>query len=96
MYELQQSNTEKARAGIPATSFAVGAIVGAGIALLLAPATGRDVRTRLGQTARKVGNGAKTTIGKARHAINGLKHDSQMAIDRGRETFARSRSPEPH
>jgi hypothetical protein len=96
MYELQQSNNEMSR-GVRrpgAASFAVGALVGAGIALLLAPTDGKDVRRRLGDTARRVGTGAKGVIGRTRETVNGVKRDAQTAMERGREAFAQTRRPE--
>jgi len=69
----------------------MGALVGAGIALLLAPATGRDVRKRLGTTARKVGGSAKGVIGKARQTLNGVKQDAQASMQRGINTFEQTR-----
>jgi len=41
---------------------AVGAIVGAGAALLLAPASGRQTRQRLGQEASKLGHAAADAL----------------------------------
>lgn len=73
MYEIRHSAIEPERSGTTAMSFAVGALVGAGIALLLTPAPGRDVRRRLGQTARRVGHRAKDVIEKAR---GGTDHDA--------------------
>ncbi|HYJ32767.1 MAG TPA: YtxH domain-containing protein [Candidatus Binatia bacterium] len=93
MYELQQSNVDAAPAGKRGMSFAVGAIVGAGIALLLAPTPGKDVRRRLGTTARKVGTGAKDIIGKARGTMEGVREDARVAVDRGRESFNQARQP---
>ncbi len=96
MYELQQSSTETARTGRRGMSaFAVGAIVGAGIALLLTPAPGSDMRRRLGHTARRVGNGAKEVIGKARGTVEGVREDAREAVERGRESFTHARRPEP-
>ena len=46
------------RGGSVAAAFLVGAILGAGVALLFAPATGADTRRKLGNTAnrlRKIG-----------------------------------------
>ena len=95
MYELQQSAIEpQERSGMPAVSFAVGALVGAGIALLLTPAPGRDVRRRLGQTAQKVGAGAKDVIAKARSTVEGVREDARIAMERGKESFQQSRHPE--
>lgn len=96
MYELQQSTTEAARTGKRGvSSFAVGAIVGAGIALLLTPSPGTDMRRRLGHTARRVGNGAKQVIGKARGTVQGVREDARVAVERGRESFTQTRRPEP-
>lgn len=95
MYELQQSSADTAPAtGKRGMSFAVGALVGAGIALLLTPAPGRDVRRRLGHTARKVGSGAKEMIGKARGTMEGVREDARVAVERGRESFTQARRPE--
>lgn len=95
MYELQQSAIEpQERSGTPAVSFAVGALVGAGIALLLTPAPGRDIRRRLGTTAQKVGAGAKDVIAKARSTMEGVRDDARVAMERGKESFQQSRHPE--
>ncbi len=40
----------------------LGAVVGAGTALLVAPMTGRETRQRIGEGASKLGNAAKTAI----------------------------------
>jgi gas vesicle protein len=93
MYELQQSSTDMSRGVRSGKSFAVGALVGVGLALLLAPATGRDVRRGIGQTARRVGSGAMNVIGRARETVNGVKKDAQNAMERGREEFAQTRRP---
>ena len=99
MYELKQSGNETARVGTKKTSFAVGALVGAGIALLLAPSAGRDVRRRLGRTAKRFGSGAKDVIGKARQTVSGVREDARVSMERGRETFAHTLPhdrPRPH
>ncbi len=90
MYELQKSESQMTRKARP-TSLVMGALVGAGIALLLAPATGRDVRKRLGTTAKKVGGNAKGVIGKARQTLNGVKQDARASMRRGIDTFEQTR-----
>ncbi|TMQ61897.1 MAG: YtxH domain-containing protein [Candidatus Eisenbacteria bacterium] len=42
--------------------FVVGAVVGAGIALLLAPAHGRDTRRRVGSTVRRWSDSARQAM----------------------------------
>lgn len=43
--------------------FLMGTIVGAGIALLFAPAPGSDTRRRVGETASRLGSAAKEKFG---------------------------------
>jgi gas vesicle protein len=52
-----ESNT-----GVNLGGFMIGALVGASLALLLAPASGGETRRRLGDTAKKIGNVAKDKI----------------------------------
>lgn len=94
MYELQQSSTETARNGRRAMSFAAGAIVGAGIALLLAPSAGKDIRRGIGHTAKRVGSGARQAIDRARGTVDAVRDDARAAVERGRESFNQSRRPE--
>lgn len=50
--------TDWARVGVFGAGMAVGALIGAGVALLLAPATGYETRTRLARRARQTGGRA--------------------------------------
>ena len=72
-------------------NFLVGALVGAGLALLLAPAAGRDTRKRIGSTAKKLGGGARNVLGRTRESIKGIRDDARSAMERGREEYRRSR-----
>ena len=49
------------------TGFFMGALVGAGLALLLAPASGGDVRRRIADTARRFGETAKDKMDEVTH-----------------------------
>ncbi len=82
--------------------FLLGAAVGAGVALLMAPASGPETRRRLGQTARRWGAGMRDGIGQAREhfgelksevhgRIGELRHDVNTAVAAGREAFTRER-----
>jgi len=73
------------------TGFVVGAVIGAGLALLLAPATGTDTRRKLGDVARKVRDGATDKFGSVKDGLDHLKSDAKSAIDGGREAYRQSR-----
>ena len=74
------------------TGFLMGAVLGAGIALLLAPATGTDTRRRLSDVARKVRDTASDRLGSVRESLHDLKGDAESAIAGGREAYRDSRS----
>ena len=61
-------------------AFVIGALAGAAVALLFAPATGEETREYLGQRARE---------GKAK--LREQRDTVLSAVDRGREAFAQHR-----
>jgi gas vesicle protein len=67
--------------------FALGAAVGAGLALLLAPDSGKKTRQRLANTARRWRKSAVHTIDQARNTMVELRTDAKSAITAGREAF---------
>lgn len=71
--------------------FLVGVAVGAGLALLMAPATGSDTRRRIGETARRFGHQAKEGIGHAGEVLHDLRDEAKSAVDAGRKVFNRAR-----
>jgi gas vesicle protein len=86
--------TEERRTGNAALGFLIGAFVGAGVALLLAPSSGRVARHKIGATARRLGEGVSAELGEMKskaiqraHEING---DVKDAIDAGLATAANS------
>lgn len=85
--------------GIPAGAgsstvmgFVLGALIGAGIGLLLAPATGKETRQRLANAGRRWGGVARIKLDQARNAANDLQQDAKAALDAGREAFDQSRN----
>ncbi len=72
-------------------SFILGAAIGAGIALLLAPATGTETRRRLGQTANRLGTNLKSGMNRVQEHVGDLKEDVRTAVSSGRDAFARER-----
>ena len=94
MHDLQENygTTRSSQAIKP--QFVVGALVGAGLALLLAPANGSDTRRKLGATAQRLGTNAKHVMGRTRSMVEGLKNDARSAVQSGREEFKRSQRRE--
>lgn len=66
------------------TSFIMGAAVGAGLALLLAPDRGSETRRRLGQTAQRWSS-------KVKDGMDDVKDNVKSAVDTGRDAFRRER-----
>ena len=77
--------------------FMVGALIGAGVALLLAPASGEETRRRLGTAARRASRDARDKVGElsrvASDTVRDLKGDAKAAIEAGRDAFRHDRTP---
>jgi gas vesicle protein len=78
--------------GLTLMGFALGAVVGAGLALLLAPASGRRTRQRLATTARRWSEGAGHTLDQARDTVTELGTDAKSAVRAGQEAFLHDRA----
>lgn len=72
-------------------AFLLGAAAGAAVALLFAPATGRETREFLGQKARE---GQDKAGALAREAWNQERETLVTAIERGRDAFEQVRGKE--
>ena len=90
MNETYQSN-DNSRTSAMMTGFLLGSIVGAGIALLFAPATGQETRRVLRERARRLGSDAQDVVNRTREGFEGVKKDAKSAFDAGREAYTRSR-----
>ncbi len=76
----------------------LGALVGAGVALLFAPGSGRETRKRLADTGRHLGGAALDKLDQARDTVEDLKQDAKSALEAGREAFEngqKSHEPRP-
>ncbi len=92
MQEYPDFTDSRGKTTMNVTPFLLGAMVGAGIALLLAPAHGKDTRRRVGSTVKKWGEGARHALNRTRENLNDFKHDAKSAIDKGREEYMRTRT----
>jgi gas vesicle protein len=52
-----------------AMAFLAGAMLGAGVTLLMAPARGSETRRKIGETARRLGKGAANKFGQLKDAV---------------------------
>ena len=75
--------------------FIAGAAIGAGVALLLAPATGVETRRRLGRTATRLGSSMKDGVAFARERMGSVTKDVRNAVSSGRDAYAREREARP-
>jgi gas vesicle protein len=73
-------------------AFLVGALTGAAVALLFAPASGEETREYLGQKAREGRARAREAVEQGRDVYLRQRDNLSGAIDRGREAFQQSRS----
>lgn len=74
-------------AGNVMLAFLVGALSGAAVALLFAPATGEETRDFLGQKAKESRERAKGAVDQSRDFYQRQRESVTTAIDRGREAF---------
>ena len=78
--------------GLTVIGFALGAAVGAGLALLMAPDSGKNTRKNLASTARRWSRGAGHAIDEARDAVADLGSDAKSAIQAGQDSFQHDRA----
>jgi gas vesicle protein len=81
-------------AGSILLAFILGAVSGAAVALLYAPATGRETREYLGERAREGRAKAAEAAEKGREAIKQGRETLANAVERGREAYQQARSRE--
>jgi gas vesicle protein len=85
---------EEAGSGSILLAFLLGAVSGAAVALLFAPATGEDTREYLGQKAREGRERAAEAAQKGRQAVQDGRETLATAIERGREAYQQARARE--
>lgn len=79
-------------AGTIITAFVLGAVTGAAVALLVAPATGDDMRRILGDRAREGAEKASDAARQAREFAEHQRGTLATAIEKGREAYQQARS----
>jgi gas vesicle protein len=72
-------------------AFVLGAITGAAVALLMAPASGEETRRALADKAREGRERAAEAAKQGREFVNRQRDTLSSAIDRGREAYEQAR-----
>jgi len=84
------ANQESGNASL-LVAFALGALAGAAVALLYAPAPGEETRRKLAERAREGRQRAEGAIRESREFVSRQRDHVASAIDRGREAFDEAR-----
>lgn len=72
-------------------AFALGALAGAAVALLYAPASGEETRRKLAEKAREGRDRAEAVAREGREFINRQRENIASAVERGRDAFDQAR-----
>jgi gas vesicle protein len=76
-------------------AFIAGAVTGAAVALLFAPATGEETREYLGERAREGRARAADAARQGRELLNRQRDNIATAVERGREAYQSARESGP-
>ena len=85
---------ESGNAGKILTAFIVGAAAGAAVALLFAPATGKETREFLTEKAREGREKAAEAARQTREVLARQRETLGAAIERGRDAYREAREKE--
>ena len=81
----------KDNSGTFMVAFVMGALTGAAVALLFAPASGEETREFLGQKAREGKEKAREAMEQGREYYRNNRDNLVTAVERGREAFEQAR-----
>jgi gas vesicle protein len=76
-------------------AFVVGAVTGAAVALLMAPASGEETRQLLSERAREGRERAEEAARQGREFLNRQRDTLNTAVERGREAYNQARGVNP-
>ena len=77
--------------GSVVAAFLIGAVMGAAVALLLAPATGEEMRRMISERARESREKAAEAARQGREFVKTQRETITTAVDKGREAYQRAR-----
>jgi gas vesicle protein len=82
-------------AGTVIVAFVLGALTGAAVALLTAPASGEETRRKIGEKAREGRERAEEAARQGRELWNRQRETLANAFERGREAYQQARGTQP-
>lgn len=85
---MSQNNNS---AGPVLMAFVLGAVAGAAVALLYAPATGEETRQRIKDKAREGREKAEAVAREGRDFLSRQRENLGAAVERGRDAFEQAR-----
>jgi gas vesicle protein len=85
--------SEDRGAGGVMVAFMLGAIAGAAVALLVAPASGEETRRKLSEKAREGRDKASDAARQGREFLRNQRDGLSTAFERGKEAFEQARGP---
>jgi gas vesicle protein len=86
---------DESGAGTVVVAFVLGAVTGAAVALLMAPATGEETRRLLAEKAREGREKAGDAARQGRELWNRQRETIGTAFERGREAYEQARGGQP-
>jgi gas vesicle protein len=89
------SRDDGGAAGTVIVAFVLGAITGAAVALLMAPASGEETRRMLAEKAREGRDKAGEAAQKGRELWDRQRETLSTAFERGKEAYDQARGAQP-
>ena len=89
------SRDDGSAAGTVVVSFVLGALTGAAVALLMAPASGEETRRMLAEKAREGRDRATDAAQKGRELWDRQRETLSTAFERGKEAYEQARGAQP-
>lgn len=84
---------DKGQAGTVLMAFVIGAVAGAAVALLWAPASGEETRRKLGEKAREGSEKAAEAARRSGEFLRTQRENLSSAIEKGKDAFDQVRGP---
>src|SRR5437870_404652 len=89
---MSETNSNRVPVGGYIGAFAIGALVGAGIALLLAPRSGKETRDLLAQEGQDLKGKAEDLLEKAKHVVQDKTGEVAAAVEAGKVAMREERA----